>query len=201
MANYTTLRVLISHFIRIVAHSDINRMTVRNIGIVFAPTLGIPAGVFSLFLSEFDYIFFVTDEGLAAPITLEEKSEPDKRETLDLKSGILREKDGRSNRNSLLYQAIVPEMVQREAGLSGTLLEVTKTVITKQESESTEQLPRESIESISSELNNIYEEYMDVESVHSSPPLASREGYQAAHMRLIQTTTVTTMTMQQEFNP
>ena len=33
-------------------------MTMRNVGIVFSPTLAIPAGVFALFLTEFDYVFF-----------------------------------------------------------------------------------------------------------------------------------------------
>lgn len=32
-------------------------MTVRNVGIVFAPTLNIPAPVFSMFLTDFDSIF------------------------------------------------------------------------------------------------------------------------------------------------
>jgi RalA-binding protein 1 len=32
-------------------------MTVRNVGIVFSPTLNIPAPVFSMFLTEFDAIF------------------------------------------------------------------------------------------------------------------------------------------------
>lgn len=32
-------------------------MTVRNVGIVFAPTLNIPAPVFSMFLTDFDEIF------------------------------------------------------------------------------------------------------------------------------------------------
>ena len=40
-------------------------MTVRNVGIVFSPTLGIPAGVFSLMLSEFPRVFGVcgVDDG------------------------------------------------------------------------------------------------------------------------------------------
>ncbi|CAG8659796.1 10837_t:CDS:1, partial [Paraglomus occultum] len=42
-------------------------MTLRNIGIVFSPTLGIPAGVFNLFMAEYDYIFFTDAEGCAAP--------------------------------------------------------------------------------------------------------------------------------------
>ncbi|CAG8755379.1 398_t:CDS:2, partial [Racocetra persica] len=71
LANYTLLRALTGHLIRIVQNSEINKMTVRNIGIVFSPTLGIPAGVFSLFMAEFDYIFFTDSDGVAAPKTIE----------------------------------------------------------------------------------------------------------------------------------
>lgn len=48
-------------------------MTVRNVGIVFAPTLNIPAPVLSLFLTEYDSIFKATPhttnptEALAPP--------------------------------------------------------------------------------------------------------------------------------------
>lgn len=38
-------------------------MTMRNVGIVFSPTLGIPAGVFSLMLGEFNRVFNVDAEG------------------------------------------------------------------------------------------------------------------------------------------
>ncbi|CAG8438031.1 9851_t:CDS:2 [Funneliformis caledonium] len=71
LSNYTLLRTLTGHLIRIVQNSDINKMTVRNIGIVFSPTLGIPAGVFSLFMAEFDYIFFTDSNGTAAPRTID----------------------------------------------------------------------------------------------------------------------------------
>jgi RalA-binding protein 1 len=37
-------------------------MTMRNVGIVFSPTLGIPAGVFSLMLAEFNRVFNVNDD-------------------------------------------------------------------------------------------------------------------------------------------
>lgn len=37
-------------------------MTMRNVGIVFSPTLGIPAGVFSLMLGEFNRVFNVDSE-------------------------------------------------------------------------------------------------------------------------------------------
>ncbi|CAG8591285.1 21525_t:CDS:1 [Cetraspora pellucida] len=70
LVNYTLLRTLIGHLIRIVQNSEINKMTVHNIGMAFCPTLGIPAGVFSLFMAEFDYIF-TNSNGVAAPKTIE----------------------------------------------------------------------------------------------------------------------------------
>jgi hypothetical protein len=47
-------------------------MTMRNVGIVFSPTLGIPAGVFALFLTEFDWVFYTDAKGEPAPRTMEE---------------------------------------------------------------------------------------------------------------------------------
>ncbi|KAJ7576788.1 hypothetical protein C8J56DRAFT_370482 [Mycena floridula] len=61
MANYTLLRALTAHLILIVQNSAVNKMTMRNVGIVFSPTLGIPAGVFSLMLGEFNRVFNVDD--------------------------------------------------------------------------------------------------------------------------------------------
>jgi len=40
----------------------VNKMNMRNVGIVFSPTLGIPAGVFSLMLGEFNRVFNVDNE-------------------------------------------------------------------------------------------------------------------------------------------
>ncbi|CAO3595971.1 unnamed protein product [Absidia cylindrospora] len=77
LANYTLLRILTSHLISVVKHCDTNLMTVRNIGIVFSPTLGIPGSIFNLFLSEFDYIFWTTKDGDAAPRRLEEDNDGD----------------------------------------------------------------------------------------------------------------------------
>ena len=68
MANYSLLRALTAHLILIVQNANINKMTMRNVGIVFSPTLGIPAGVFSLMLGEFKRVFNVEgaqDEALA----------------------------------------------------------------------------------------------------------------------------------------
>jgi len=65
LANYSLLRALTAHLILIVQNSGVNKMTIRNVGIVFSPTLGIPAGVFSLMLGEFNRVFNVDDKGTA----------------------------------------------------------------------------------------------------------------------------------------
>jgi RalA-binding protein 1 len=56
-ANNALLRYLSGFLINIINHSDTNKMTVRNVGIVFSPTLNIPAPVFALFLQQYDGIF------------------------------------------------------------------------------------------------------------------------------------------------
>jgi hypothetical protein len=51
-------------------------MNLRNLGIVFSPTLAIPAPLFSLLLAEFDLVFAVEKEtGLSRPITLDDEPE------------------------------------------------------------------------------------------------------------------------------
>ncbi|KAJ1652305.1 Rho GTPase activating protein [Dispira simplex] len=67
LPNYTLLRALTAHLIRIVRKAEINKMTLRNVGIVFSPSLGIPAGVFNLLILEFKYVFWVNDEGVPEP--------------------------------------------------------------------------------------------------------------------------------------
>ncbi|KAL9605104.1 MAG: hypothetical protein Q9219_000038 [cf. Caloplaca sp. 3 TL-2023] len=66
-ANWTLIRALSSFLIGIVNKSDINKMSVRNVGIVFSPTLNIPAPIFSMFLTDFDAIF--SERGDQAPIS------------------------------------------------------------------------------------------------------------------------------------
>ncbi|KAI9885879.1 MAG: isocitrate dehydrogenase (NAD(+)) idh1 [Watsoniomyces obsoletus] len=61
-ANQSLLRALSSFLITIVDNSDMNKMTVRNVGIVFSPTLNIPAPVLSMFLSDFNTVFGVRPE-------------------------------------------------------------------------------------------------------------------------------------------
>ncbi|KAJ8127548.1 hypothetical protein O1611_g6089 [Lasiodiplodia mahajangana] len=57
LANETLLKYLIAFLIKIISHSDMNKMTVRNVGIVFSPTLNIPAPVFALLLQNYQGIF------------------------------------------------------------------------------------------------------------------------------------------------
>lgn len=59
VANYSLLRAMSAHLILIVQNSQVNKMTMRNVGIVFSPTLGIPAGILSMMLGEFDRVFNV----------------------------------------------------------------------------------------------------------------------------------------------
>ncbi|KAG8900756.1 hypothetical protein FRB99_005770 [Tulasnella sp. 403] len=63
LPNYSLLRALTAHLILIVSNAHINKMTMRNVGIVFSPTLGIPAGVFSMMLGEFERVFNVNGAG------------------------------------------------------------------------------------------------------------------------------------------
>lgn len=56
-ANATLLKYLIAFLIKIINHQDMNKMTVRNVGIVFSPTLNIPAPVFALLLQNYEPIF------------------------------------------------------------------------------------------------------------------------------------------------
>ncbi|KAG0173316.1 hypothetical protein DFQ29_007995 [Apophysomyces sp. BC1021] len=141
IANYTLLRTLTAHLIRVVQNSETNKMTVRNVGIVFSPTLGIPAGIFSLFLSEFDYIFWTNDEAVntspddqAYPPLESSPLSPSSPPPEDLESlhptqpaplvGRRRVhhiiSDGRSNRNSVHYMDGAPQsIVNLEKGLEG----------------------------------------------------------------------------------
>lgn len=69
-ANWTLIRALSEFLIGIVNNSNVNKMSVRNVCIVFSPTLNIPAPVFSTFLTDFNSIFAVEYE-LASPPAFE----------------------------------------------------------------------------------------------------------------------------------
>ncbi|KHN95337.1 RhoGAP domain protein [Metarhizium album ARSEF 1941] len=66
-ANATLLKYLIAFLIRIINNSDVNKMTVRNVGIVFSPTLNIPAQVFAMFLQNYEAIFGIDPEEYQLP--------------------------------------------------------------------------------------------------------------------------------------
>lgn len=80
-------------------------MTMRNVGIVFSPTLGIPAGVFSLMLGEFKRVFNVDGD-------LEEEEQP-------AQQGEDVEKSAFSRRNSKRYSDAAADQL---LGLSGRTL-------------------------------------------------------------------------------
>ncbi|KAG1437150.1 hypothetical protein G6F56_013244 [Rhizopus delemar] len=84
----------------------------RNVSIVFSPTLGIPATIFNFFMSEFEYIFWTTENGDAAPRKIEEEiTKP--LTTLGRKTTLrlVREEHGRSNRNSVNYMDGAPNSI------------------------------------------------------------------------------------------
>ncbi|KAL2757385.1 hypothetical protein ACRALDRAFT_2088851, partial [Sodiomyces alcalophilus JCM 7366] len=67
LANATLLKYLIAFLIKIINNADINKMTVRNVGIVFSPTLNIPAPVFAMFLQNYEPIFGIPPEEYELP--------------------------------------------------------------------------------------------------------------------------------------
>ncbi|KAJ5585330.1 uncharacterized protein N7459_005130 [Penicillium hispanicum] len=76
--NLALLRALSLFLIEIVNNSDVNKMTVRNVGIVFAPTLNMPAPVFSTFLTDFDSIFGESSgPGPTIELTVDNSLSPD----------------------------------------------------------------------------------------------------------------------------
>jgi RalA-binding protein 1 len=95
--NYALLRALTAHLILIVENASANKMTLRNIGIVFSPTLGIPAGIFSELVSHFGPIFD-DDPPPSATATYEGGAGLQT-------AGIDVEETVRRKRNSMLYQA------------------------------------------------------------------------------------------------
>ncbi|KAH8920970.1 RhoGAP-domain-containing protein [Atractiella rhizophila] len=107
LPNYTLLRFLTAHLIHIVQNEKINKMTLRNVGIVFSPTLAMPAPLFSLLLSEFEFIFNCDDSGEAAPIRVEEEEQPKVISHMERAVERRLHADGmvdrRKSRNSIMY--------------------------------------------------------------------------------------------------
>lgn len=94
-------------------------MTLRNIGIVFSPTLGIPAGIFSELVSNFTRIFDDTIE--------EEEEEAEEDEEVAVRgdgAGLvadLVDDTVKRKRNSMLYQAAGADAL---LGLQGRSLDL-----------------------------------------------------------------------------
>ncbi|KAF2280842.1 uncharacterized protein EI97DRAFT_454083 [Westerdykella ornata] len=66
--NFELLQAMSSFLIQIVDNAAQNKMTVRNVGIVFAPTLNIPAPLISMFLTDFPEIFGMPVDETSSPI-------------------------------------------------------------------------------------------------------------------------------------
>jgi RalA-binding protein 1 len=99
-------------------------MSLLNIGIVFALTLGIPGSILNMLLTEFDYVFWTNDE----EVPLENQNEQDDRptHTQDKMDALLPEatkadlnlltviqgNDQRSNRNSMIFSSGAPNAIK-----------------------------------------------------------------------------------------
>jgi RalA-binding protein 1 len=79
-------------------------MTLRNIGIVFSPTLGIPAGIFSELVSHFGAIFDAEEE-VPEIVTTDTESIQQEVGGLGIKSSLDGDETMKRKRNSMLYQA------------------------------------------------------------------------------------------------
>ncbi|KAK7743430.1 Rho GTPase activating protein [Diatrype stigma] len=79
-ANATLLKYLLAFLIRIINNADMNKMTVRNVGIVFSPTLNIPAPVFALLLQNYQAVFGIEPEEYELPLPA---SEADARQPIE----------------------------------------------------------------------------------------------------------------------
>ncbi|KAF2683451.1 hypothetical protein K458DRAFT_305246 [Lentithecium fluviatile CBS 122367] len=66
--NFELLRHVAAFLIEIVDNAGVNKMTVRNVGIVFAPTLNIPAPLISFFLTDYSDIFGAPIDEASSPI-------------------------------------------------------------------------------------------------------------------------------------
>jgi len=66
--NFELLRHMSSFLIEIVDNAAMNKMIIRNVGIVFAPTLNIPAPLISFFLTDYQDIFGAPIDEASSPI-------------------------------------------------------------------------------------------------------------------------------------
>jgi len=122
ITNYSLLRALIAHLINIVQNNHVNKMNIRNMGIVFSPTLQIPAGIFSLMLSDFKQVFNVDAAESESDTTSNTDAESSVAELnpSESKGGGRPQQERVNKRNSMLYaHASADQML----GLEGRQLE------------------------------------------------------------------------------
>ena len=69
-ANREVLVALFSYLIKVVKNAERNKMSAKNIGIVFIPTLSIPPNLFNTFITDFDSVFTAApaDPDAASPV-------------------------------------------------------------------------------------------------------------------------------------
>ncbi|KAM3583728.1 Rho GTPase activating protein [Umbelopsis sp. WA50703] len=123
VANYTLLRALSAHILQVVQNSAVNKMTLLNVGIVFALTLGIPGSMLNMLLTEYEYVFLTEDEvsmcseqanDAATDLDKEDSTEKARQEEpiprflSTLKQG----DDKRSNRNSMMFLSGAPNAIK-----------------------------------------------------------------------------------------
>lgn len=117
-SNYSLLRALMAHLILIIQNSSINKMTTRNIGIVFCPTLAIPAAVFNLMLTEFNRVFNV--DGDTGEETEEAEADMAAAGDSDAQLRMSKRISVQNNRNSRSYADGAADQI---LGLGGRALE------------------------------------------------------------------------------
>ncbi|GAA5991341.1 hypothetical protein JCM10908_003265 [Rhodotorula pacifica] len=101
---YTLFRFFFAHLCTIAQNAETSKMNLRNLGIVFSPTLAIPAPLFSLFLSEFDLVFAVDRETGAAKPTMLGGDSSDTASS-STSGGMTSAEKRAAHRNSLIYEA------------------------------------------------------------------------------------------------
>ncbi|TPX38012.1 hypothetical protein SmJEL517_g00001 [Synchytrium microbalum] len=88
--NRKLLRALIKHLVQVVENASSNKMNPRNIGIVFAPTLGVPAPVFTNMMTDFNSIFGERSDSIDATPSRKHPSASARAEPLDRAMGVTR---------------------------------------------------------------------------------------------------------------
>lgn len=103
--NFELVRTMSEYLLEVTENSGKNKMSVRNMGIVFSPTVNIPTPVFNLFLSEYDAIF------LRDPHQPSREQSPIQTTELQVPAGLLPD-DIRSPRHQILSNIPTPDYSQ-----------------------------------------------------------------------------------------